>query len=386
MLKLFKVRNYKNFKDEVVIDFGKVGGYQFSTECVANECINKMIIYGMNATGKTNLGKAIRDIVFILYEGYDYRADNIINADSEEKAAFFYYKFEFNEKEIEYHYSRLAGGTLTEEKLYIDKKLIFACDFEQKRFNFDNLNYIKAETINVERYIRSVKDENGLHEMMGNQIPFLRWMINNTAFDPNSVLLKLSHYIDNMGMVNVSTSISGLYSRKDGLIDYFYELLEEKNALVELEEFLNVMGVKCELVLKTLPDGQKELYFKHKKLIPFYETASSGTIALMNLYQRFVLPSSKASFMYVDEFDAFCHYEMARKLVEYFKNHHQETQVIMTTHNTNLMTNRLMRPDCLFILSREGKLTALCDATSRELREGHNLEKMYISGEFQNYE
>ena len=120
MLKLFKVRNYKNFKDEVVIDFGKVGGYQFSTECVANECINKMIIYGMNATGKTNVGKAIRHIVFILYEGYDYRADNIINADSEEKVAFFYYKFEFNEKEIEYHYSRLAGGTLTEEKLYID--------------------------------------------------------------------------------------------------------------------------------------------------------------------------------------------------------------------------------------------------------------------------
>ena len=58
----------------------------------------------------------------------------------------------------------------------------------------------------------------------------------------------------------------------------------------------------------------------------------------------------------------------------------------MTTHNTNLMTNRFMRPDCLFILSGTGDLTALCDATERELREGHDLKKMYISGEFERYE
>ena len=61
-------------------------------------------------------------------------------------------------------------------------------------------------------------------------------------------------------------------------------------------------------------------------------------------------------------------------------------QMIMTSHNTNLMTNRLMRPDCMFILSRNGMLTALCNATTRELREGHNLEKMYIRWEFEKYE
>lgn len=40
-----------------------------------------------------------------------------------------------------------------------------------------------------------------------------------------------------------------------------------------------------------------------------------------------------------------------------------------------------MRPDCYFILTKN-KLTSFANATNRELREGHNLEKLYMSGEF----
>ena len=46
------------------------------------------------------------------------------------------------------------------------------------------------------------------------------------------------------------------------------------------------------------------------------------------------------------------------------------------------MSNKIMRPDTLFILSTSGKLTPLCKATDRELREGHNLGKLYMNGEF----
>lgn len=185
-----------------------------------------------------------------------------------------------------------------------------------------------------------------------------------------------------MSMLTVG---SGGLMRPRRFYDSFYEILDNENALKDFEDFLNIMGVKCELELNSLPDGQMELYFKHKKLVPFFETASSGTLSLINLYRR-ILVGRNSSMLYMDEFDAFYHYEMAENVIRFFKMKYPECQIVMTTHNTNLMTNRIMRPDCLFILSQKGTLTALCDSTERELREGHNLEKMYISGEFRKYE
>ena len=170
------------------------------------------------------------------------------------------------------------------------------------------------------------------------------------------------------------------------MYDGFFETLENDERLKDLEDFFNSMGIECRLTLKKLPDGQRELYFSHEKLVPFYETASSGTLALFDLYRRLIPSAWDPSFIYLDEFDAFYHYEMAENVIKFFKKKYPKCQIVMTSHNTNLMTNRLMRPDCLFILSRSGTLTALCNATERELREGHNLEKMYISGEFEQYE
>lgn len=53
MLRKFKVRNYKNFKETLEFDFTKVSGYAFNRECVNSGIISKCIIYGRNATGKT---------------------------------------------------------------------------------------------------------------------------------------------------------------------------------------------------------------------------------------------------------------------------------------------------------------------------------------------
>lgn len=365
MLKRFTVSNYKNFKDEISLDFSKIGEYSFNADS-----LSMRLIYGRNATGKTNFGRALLDIKILLYGMFRNDENSVlINADSQDTAKFIY-EFQFGSDEVVYKYSRFANTELCDEELYINGEAIFKCDFKNSKFDFQGLSIISAETVNTKRYLN--KDE------MDNEyvLPFLRWLINNTAFSDDPVLIQLSKYVRKMDMITVGHDL--LYSNRN-----FLENLKNPVYLHNFEDFLNLMGIECKLVLKELPDGQVELYFAHKKLVPFYRTASSGTLALTSLYQKMV---SNCSLIYIDDFAAFYHYEMAEKLISFIKNKYPECQFIMTSHNTNLMTNKIMRPDCLFILSSKGTLTTLCDATERELREGHNLEKMYISGEFEKCE
>ena len=383
MLKRFTLKNYKNFKDEIMIDFDSVAGYQFNTDCIFDGLLGKMIIYGSNATGKTNLGKALLDIVSAIF-GITRNANNgvLLNADSKEDVAKFSYEFRFQDTDLTYKYSRCSNQELREEELHINGIRIFRCDFDAEEYDFENLSYIDAETANTERYRQSSEmgDEDEFNE---GRLPFLRWLISNVALKNDSVLIRLSSYVRRMTMITVGNrTLYSLGHMNQG----FYESLEKPEELKNFEDFLNAMGIECKLVLKKLPDGQRELYFSHEQLVPFYKNASSGTLALAELYRRFITKIGEASFVYLDEFDAFYHYEMAENVIQFFKQRYPKCQIIMTSHNTYLMTNRLMRPDCLFILSRKGTLTALCNATERELREGHNLEKMYISGEFEKYE
>ena len=383
MIKKFTLKNYKNFKDEISIDFENTAGYHFSTDCITDGTISKMLIYGRNATGKTNLGKALTDICITVFDVRRYADTGVfLNADSIDETATFSYEFRFDNDELIYRYARFSNQELRNEELHINNKTIFSCDFENNKFDFKNLKYINAETANIDRYLQSV-DIGNEEELQEPKLPFLRWLISNVALNSDSILIKLANYTRRMLMITAGNTMLRTSRRMN---DAFFELLEDSDRLKDLEDFLNEMGIECKLILQKLPDGQRELYFKHEKLVPFYETASSGTLALVDLYRRLIPKNWEPSFIYLDEFDAFYHYEMSEKVINFFKRRYPKCQIIMTSHNTNLMTNRLMRPDCFFILSRAGTLTALCNATERELREGHNLEKMYISGEFDKYE
>lgn len=386
MLKYFSVKNYKNFRKELVLDFSKVGGYRFNSECINKNIITKAIIYGKNATGKTNLGKALYDITNHMVGYTVINSSRIVNADSEETYAEFKYVFDFDGNIVSYIYTKDDNDILGKETMFLDDNLIFKVDYDNRTISQKELKLIGVDVnqvVNYKKYMR--KNTYDGEEDRRVQTPFFRYLVSNTLYDSTSIIKKIIDYIERMKFYTVSQQINPY--RQGTLHDSFMNFLADEDNLKEFEVFLNVMGVKCKLSIAWNIERRPELFFEYnKKLIPFWKNASSGTLSLYTFYQKYVASAIKPSFLYMDEFDAFYHYEMSEKIIKYFKEKYPESQVILTTHNTNLMTNKIMRPDCLFILSTEGKITALCDATERELREGHNLEKMYISGEFNEYE
>lgn len=380
MLKKFEVKNFKNFKEKISIDFSRVGGYQFSTDCISSNMLGKMLIYGKNATGKTNLGRALTDISSVLISTSIENSISFLNADSDEKYAEFVYHFQFEDEDVKYLYRKKDMNILCYEELSINGKEFFTNQIGDHGIVLSPSIELINQNINVDRYIEVYEEKGDVGGRI--TLPFLRWMINNTALAENSIPMKIYNYVKGMSFISLQAVSKPRLQRSAG---DFFNALEKEDNLKDFENFLNTMGVKCELELQRLPDNTIELYFKHNKRVHFLQTASSGTLALLSIY-RMLHNLKDISFMYIDEFDAFYHYEMAENMIAFLKRKYPQCQTILTTHNTNLMTNRIMRPDCLFILSTFGTLTPLYEATTRELREGHNLEKMYISGEFQAYE
>jgi len=363
MLKRFEVSGYRNFNETLVMDFSDVRDYQFNRQCIRKGLLNNIIIYGKNAVGKTNFGRALFDIQNNFRRellANDKESDSFLNADSDAGFAHFKYYFSFKEDEVIYEYKKRNTSTLLSEKFVINKKTIFEYNHETKEKKIENIEIINATTLNW--------------EFTDDDISIISYIINNVQLGNSDILSEFYQFIRGMQLTRGNNSfMSNRFLNKiiadiidNGLVDNF-------------EQFLNEFGVKEKLIAIDMPTGDKMLFFQHKRPIPFLENCSSGTLALIRLYS-WKNRMESATFLYMDEFDAFYHYELSEKVIKLF-GEIELCQTVVTSHNTNLLSNKIMRPDCFFILSKE-KLNSILNATDRELREGHNLEKLYKSGEF----
>ena len=83
--------------------------------------------------------------------------------------------------------------------------------------------------------------------------------------------------------------------------------------------------------------------FPNKKLVDFNLACSTGMSSLLLFYYWLcdIQDTNKApSFICIDEFDAFYHFELSRFIVEELKK--SNSQVLLTTHNTALLANDLL--------------------------------------------
>lgn len=364
MLMRFEVSGYRNFRETFTLDFSDVRDYQFNKQCIRNGLLNNMIIYGKNAVGKTNFGRALFDIQSNFRRDYYFTEkseyDSFLNGDSDMNYAAFKYEFILDGSDVEYEYRKRNTGSLLYEKFVIDHEIIFAYNHETKEKEIDNLELINASTLNW--------------EFTDDEISIISYITNNVQLGNAEILHKFYRFVRGMQFIRGNTSMMGR-----ALPNRIVSEIIDKGWVQDFQSFLNEYGVREELVVMDLSVGEKILCFKHKNPVTFIENCSSGTFSLIRLYS-WKKRMESATFLYMDEFDAFYHYELSEKVIKLF-GEIEHCQTIVTSHNTNLLSNKIMRPDCFFILTKK-KLISIVNATDRELREGHNLEKLYKSGEF----
>jgi len=366
MLKKFSVENFKGFRDKIIFDIGTPSNYSFQSEVVENGCVTKGIVYGINSCGKSNLGLAIFDIITHLTEKEKLTRsyDLYLNMSGRKSFAEFEYVFVFNRHEVVYKYKKTDVNTLQEERLSIDDKEVIYYDFIQNE-GFTRLK--GSETLNAT--IKNNSPISRVKYVNGNSI------LNENV--ENSVFKKFIDFVDHMllfysldsrgyeGFRNGRGSVSeGIVN--SGKVDEFQAFLAENGIVYDL--------YPCEV------DGKKAIYchFDNQD-VDFFKIASTGTRSLALFYYWYIR-MQEASFVFIDEFDAFYHYELSESVQKRLRKING-VQIFTTTHNTDLMSNDVLRPDCYFIL-KDNKIKAISDLTEKELRLAHNLQKMYKAGAF----
>ena len=363
MLSYFEVTGYKNFRETIFLDFNDVRDYQFNSNCVDNELIRKAIIYGKNAIGKSNFGSALLDIAQRPFRDTNNVGDDgdydvsFLNTENQSGFAEFFYRFRFDEGQVEYVYRKSAPYTLLYEKIKVNDKIIVEYDREHPE---------RSDTSGIEELSKTLILD------FANVYSVFNYIVSNVPLKSEHPLKRTFEYIRRMRGLTQHTRGFAPFGR---MPDVFAD-----GGLEEFESFLCDAGIHTKLKLVEENDRVR-LYFDTAPPLLFNQVASSGTKALLNFFPMFKFAERRnTSLLFLDEFDSFYHFELAETLIKMLDKL-KDTQIIITSHNTNLLSNRIMRPDCYFIMTKD-KLTSFANATTRELREGHNLEKLYMSGEF----
>lgn len=365
MLKKFAVTNFKGFKERIEFDLSKHKNYEFNTFAIKDDTVKDAIIYGPNGSGKSNIGFAIFDIVNHLTQKWKNPSSytNAVYAGNRNSLMSFEYYFDFDGAEIEYFYSKNSQNALVREKLIVDSSIVF--DRSEGSFSIDESKFPMTEDVKL-----ALKKN-------ANSISIINYLLASYPLSDEHYLNKLRNFVESMlwfrcledrGFIGLKTEAQLLeeFIISNGLVDDFCLFLRE----VSEQEFVFKKHKKTDKALICLVDGA-EIYFDSIR--------STGTSSLTLLYY-WIKNLSSASLLFIDEFDAFYHYRLSAAVCK--RLFELQCQVILTSHNTYLMSNDILRPDCNFIINNN-RIKALCDCTDKELRWGHNIEKLFRGGAFE---
>lgn len=368
MLKRFRVSNFKCFKSNFEFNLSAANNYTFNPNCVKAGIVNNAMIYGYNGCGKSNLGWAIFDIIEHLTDKskQEFPYTHYTNAYNTDNEAVFEYEFQIGDSTVVYIYAKTDYKTITSERLIINKREVI---------NFDRHN---GNTI----FNTSLKGTETLNKIItDNQLSVVKYIKNNSELvndKENNAFKGFFSFVEHMLFFRSleDRTYIGQESKKGTLVN---DIINQ-DKVEDFEHFLNEANVKCKLAVVDIM-GNRDLAFDFNgKKVLFRDIMSTGTSSLMLFYCWYLqILKNEVSFVFIDEFDAFYHYELSRLIVK--KLQASGIQFILTTHNTSIMSNDLMRPDCYYLMNNL-KILPLSKCTEKELREVHNIEKIYKAGAF----
>lgn len=364
MLTKFAVKNYRGFSDRIEWNLSSPSNYEFNQSAIKNGTIKNGILYGANGSGKTNLGLAVFDIVNHLSQKQkkpDYYS-NFVYAGTPNALVEFEYNFLFDGRTVKYSYAKAKNGKLINESLIVGERVVFCR--EGKVLNID-----------VERFPMDATIKSELSDNI-NGVSIMNYLLSAYPLFANDPIVLVKNFVD--GMLWFRSLGQNEFIGFETHVYIMEEFIIKKKLVKDFSIFLNKVSGQNFTFVEPNKNDKMLMCVYGKEKVPFNDIISTGTHSLILLY-FWLQKMNEATFVFIDEFDAFYHFELSYEVCVRLFN--LDCQVFLSSHNTYLMTNELLRPDCNFILNNN-KVLPLCECTEKELRFANNIEKLYRGGSF----
>jgi AAA15 family ATPase/GTPase len=379
--------------------------------------VTSAAIYGSNASGKSNLLKAIQVLKNLVIKSASRMqiGDKLpvepfkLNSETAKKPSSFEVIFILDDIRYEY------GVSLNRERVFEEWLIAYRNEVQENWFSREylpdnpkfepNEGYkwsfgkgLKGEKKRIQRFVRS--NSLFISHAAQNNHPQLKEVFDFFQDEINMISLtegQLREFDFTIKMCeenhNFREQIVNLLSEADigisdirfesepmddniklvvqNLFSEEFEVRKNANNLLEID-FMNV------ITIHKMNDSNSEIELE-------IEDESAGTKRLFYIagYLLWVLEYGKV--LIIDEIDRSLHPVLSKALIKMFNNpeiNKNNAQLIFTTHDTTLLDDETFRPDQIWFTEKDNSMTKLYSLFDFRPRENESLQKGYLLGRY----
>lgn len=411
MLVQFAVNNFRSIKDYVTLNMLAASKDESNTFLLRDgscELLNSAVLYGPNASGKSNVLKAMaqmRNIVLNttkVHQSTDKLPHNPykLNKQTIEASTSFEIIFFIHNSKYRYGFE-LDSATVYAEWLFVDEngreaKLFYRDindEFYVNKNKFKEGKGLEEKTLKNQLFVWKCDSENGpisrdilqwfshLNMIDGLEnrgyIDFTINQMKNESFKKD--IVSLVKFAD-LGIVDIATNESRMDPQDIEAIPLSQEI---KDQMLKDENLVKIETHTSHKFFDKDNNEVGQIRFDLRK------DESFGTNKFFAMSAPILDTLKRGGVLIVDELDASLHPILTMHLIKLFHNekvNSQNAQLIFATHDTNLLNSNLFRRDQIWFTEKDKygstDLYSLVEYKSNKARKSTNLEKNYLQGRY----
>jgi len=426
MLVDFTLRNFLSFKEEVSFSMLAAKSVKEHEQCDSDESCNiinvpntdsKLLkvatIYGANGSGKSNLLSAISFFKHMALDSF--KNDSILrhvkdltyqfSVESKDEPSSFEMMFIIEDKRYRYGFE-ILGESIESEWLFVKpleaNRESYCFKREKKNITINSRTYkgaggVSAKTRHNALFLSTCAQFNV--EMSMTIKEWFRKKLNIlSGFDDDTIQYTANQYIHNIDMRNRIIEFIKIIDL--GINDIAIKESDVDSIPEPVNQFVDAVSKNPNIIKPKVSDIKKiEIFSEHKRydhgvlkdtLMTPFGLESLGTKKIFALLGPWFDTILNGGTLVIDEFGASFHTKLSIELIKIFQSSlNNGAQLIITTHDTNLLRSELLRRDQIWFTEKnkfgESDIYSLVEYKinqANSVRNDATFNKDYLLGKY----